>query len=217
MARQNSRHGQLGISRLAIAGGAILALTASFSVAARADDTCQKVATAKYMQWQQPRIARQMTSHYADGTEKVQSAIFTENTLYVLDGPAWTVGALTIQQHRVRSPEQVASNMGLTDCEMGETVDIAGQHATAYTYKSESLDVGTSGKIWIANDSGLPLRDEMSPDQATAKWPVKMSADYTYGRDVTLPKGAELADFFRRNDGKGVLSQFQTDSSRSFK
>ncbi|HLY04732.1 MAG TPA: hypothetical protein VKR31_03195 [Rhizomicrobium sp.] len=87
--------------------------------------------------------------------------------------------------------------MGLSDCAKGDSVQEAGQAATVYTYDVGTDDNTGSATVWIADSTGLPLREEMQDDKPKPSQPVKISAVYAYGSAVQIPKAAELAEQVR--------------------
>lgn len=160
-------------------------------------DACQRIAEAKFEQWAQPHFSRLQTETFADGTEKTREKIYTDNTLYIGYGTNWGTLQLFAAQRRVESPEAVAKNMGLHDCVKGENVEEAGQAATIYSYTVGTDDDSGAATVWIADSTGLPLREEMQDDKPKPSRPLKISAVYVYGANVQIPKAAELAEQVR--------------------
>jgi len=190
----------------------VLATGAALLAAAPAsadDGACAKIAQAKYAQWLQPAMMRDLVTVYADGSRKEQEAIFTQNTMYLRHGAFWATGTVTIRRRNIPSPEMAAHDLGLVDCGAGEQTEEAGQKATVYAYRSDAFGYESESRMWISDSTGLPLKAEMTQKGAKAGAAVEISASYRYGDDVKVPLAAERADFMRRERGTQFLRAIQ--------
>jgi hypothetical protein len=167
----------------------------------RSQDACARIADAKLQQWDQPRIAIQEVKKLTDGHESNIDVILTSNTLYFSEGSLWRTANITIPKRAARSPEQVEASMGLTDCVRGVHVTEAGKAATAYTYSQTAVsgDSVAQGAIWIEDDNGLPVRQEMTENgpPANRRVAVSMEATYAYNDAVQVPTAAQHAEMRR--------------------
>ncbi|HEY4116040.1 MAG TPA: hypothetical protein VGM17_18430 [Rhizomicrobium sp.] len=188
-----------------------LALAMSLKAAAAAEtvvvpgetsqDACAKIAEAKLQQWDQPRIAIQQTKTLRDGHASTVDVILTSNTLYFSEGSLWHSANITMAKRAARSAAQVEDSMGLTDCVRGDHVTEAGKLATAYTYSQigASGADAAQGAIWIEDDNGLPIRQEMTETAppANRRVAVSMVATYSYNDAVQVPTAAQHAEMGR--------------------
>ncbi|HEY4941049.1 MAG TPA: hypothetical protein VII56_06445 [Rhizomicrobium sp.] len=166
-------------------------------------DLCLIVAGAKVAQWSQQRVMIREARTFADGSKKDSETIFTVNAAYAhWLGRAWNTVQFLVPQRSISSPDVAARNMKLADCRLQGPAQEGGQSASIYTYSylPDSDDSHTSGQIWISDSTGLPLRQELSlqEPQPDPKVAVNISAHYSYGDDVHVPSGAELAEDVRR-------------------
>lgn len=186
----------------------------------RYSDPCLAIAAAKVAQWNQTRLRRVETRTFADGSTHWVETIATANTFYRrTDTTPWTTGQVTVGQRRAGSPERVEKNMGLSNCRLGEdgaaNANPAGSYLFLFDYAPDKDGSRPSGEMLISNASGLPLRQDMQePSQgADAKRPVHFSVVYSYGDDVKVPLGAEVAEHARRNRHAECLRELQEPSS----
>jgi hypothetical protein len=161
-------------------------------------DSCAVVALAKFKQWTQPRILIDQTNIFADGSKRGMELIVTENTAYAQFGHFWKTAQVTRPERGVGSPKMLAKHMGLATCAKGDEVQEAGGPATVYTYSYTPDDNGTvsKGTLWISDATGLPVRQQFDQNGPPANSHVATTIEstYSYNTDVTLPRGAELAD-----------------------
>jgi hypothetical protein len=161
-------------------------------------DACAVVALAKFKQWIQPRIMIDQTNTFADGSKRGMELIVTENTAYAQLGHLWKSAQVTRPQRGVGSPQMLAKHMGLAACAKGGEAQDAGGQATAYTYSYAPDDNGTvsKGTLWISDTTGLPVRQQFDQNGPLANNHVATTIEttYSYNDDVTVPRGAELAD-----------------------
>jgi hypothetical protein len=161
-------------------------------------DSCAVVALAKFKQWTQPRIMIDQTNIFADGSKRGMELIVTENTAYAQFGHFWKTAQVTRPERGVGSPKMLAKHMGLATCAKGDEVQEAGGPATVYTYSYTPDDNGTvsKGTLWISDATGLPVRQQFDQNGPPANSHVATTIEstYSYNTDVTLPRGAELAD-----------------------
>ena len=173
--------------------GSVAAETSQPSV-----DSCAVVALAKFKQWTQPRIMIDQTNIFADGSKRGMELIVTENTAYAQLGHLWKTAQVTRPERGVGSPKMLAKHMGLANCAKGDAVQEAGGPATVYTYSYTPDDNGTvsKGTLWISDATGLPVRQQFDQNGPPANSHVATTIEstYSYNTDVTLPRGAELAD-----------------------
>lgn len=178
-------------------------------------DTCRVVATAKYDQWRQQRVLIDMVKTFSDGSIKNDEIIVDINTAYGLHRGVWRTGNLTMRARNAPSISQVLDNMGLALCARDSAVREGDQAATLYTYsyKPDSNGFVAHGKIWIADESGLPLREEMNETAPPANQMVAtaISATYHYG-NFAIPAGAERAESTRLFDVRQLLGGLQGGS-----
>jgi hypothetical protein len=173
------------------------------------EDACLHIAKAKYAQWAQARVMRTQTETFADGTQKNSETVFTENTVYNLHYTIWVTGQLSARQRTAEAPAVLEKNMDLSGCSSGEQAEEGGQKTTVYTFLSGKDDDAAQGKIWIADATGLPVREEMALAGKAPEIPVALSARYTYGADVQIPRMAELAESVRLTRTACVVRELQ--------
>jgi len=166
-------------------------------------DLCLKVAEAKFAQWAQERVLVREMQTFADGTKTDSETIFTENAAYGHRlGHPWNTIQIVLRQRVAPSPEVIARNMKLADCQLLGPTQEAGQQATlyAYDYLPDADGSTTSGKIWISETSGLPLRQELQQrgQQPDPKVAENITAHYFYDSDVQIPLPAIQAENTRR-------------------
>ena len=159
---------------------------------------CGTVALAKFQQWTQPKLMVEQTNTFADGSKRAMELIVTENTAYARFGHFWKTAMVTRPERGVGSPQLLARKMGLATCVKSDHVQEAGGPATVYTYSYTPDDNGTvsKGTLWVSDATGLPIRQEF--DQvgplANSRVATTIEATYAYNDDVTVPRGAELAE-----------------------
>ena len=161
------------------------------------EDACLRIAKAKYAQWAQPRVMRAETDTFADGATKNNETIYTENTIYYGRNNIWRTGQIFMGQRTAESPAVIEKNMGLANCSSGEKVQESGKQTTIYSFSAGTSDDAASGRIWVSDVSGLPLREEMQLSSKGPKLPISVVAFYSYGDDVQIPRPAELAESVR--------------------
>jgi hypothetical protein len=161
-------------------------------------DSCAIVALAKFKQWIQPMIMIDQTNTFADGSKRGMQLIVTENTAYARFNHLWKTAQVTRPQRGVGSPQMLAKHMGLATCAKGDAVQEPGGQVTAYTYSYTPDDNGTvsKGTLWISDATGLPVRQQFDQNGPLANSHVATTIEstYSYNTDVTVPRGAELAE-----------------------
>ena len=177
---------------------------------------CAAVAQAKFEQWRQPKLWIERSKTFEDGRVVNDSMIVTENTAYYREEPkSWTSAGITIRERAVGSPEKILHDMRLAECSKGASMTKDGQPVTAYQFSYLPGDDGTiaNGTLWISDQTGLPVREEFSqsaPPPANQKVAKTITASYRYNADVTVPRGAELADQTRLNNNWAVVRNMQS-------
>jgi hypothetical protein len=136
--------------------------------------------------------------------------IITLNTAYARIGHAWKTANVTRPERGVSTPEMLAKKMGLATCAMGDHVREANEGATVYTfnYTPDERGVASKGALWVSDATGLPLRQQFEQNGAPANSRVATTVDttYSYNDDVTVPRGAELAEDTRLFRNRFALS-----------
>lgn len=188
----------------------------AISVSAHADPAaCMKVAAAKFSQWAQKQVMVDESRTFGDGSTKQDYLIFTQNTVYGRHNNSWSSLPVTRGQRSAGSPELAAKAMGLAECNELGTSNEGGRIVTAYayTYTPDAYGNGATGKIWIANDTGLPVRQEMQMTGKPANAAVAqlVSTRYTYNEAVLVPVAAQRADVERRLIAYKWLTNLQTN------
>jgi hypothetical protein len=153
----------------------------------------------------------QETRTLADGKKQVIEEIFTNDAAYGRrDNLPWRTVQLARPQRAAYSPENVEQKMSLGTCEYVSADDYDGQAASLYsiTYLPDADGSRSSGKIWIADATGLTLRQEIQ-GPANSKLAIDISARYFYGDDVKVPRAAELAEFEKHTRVSQWLLQLQ--------
>jgi hypothetical protein len=203
------------LGSVAIVGGVFIGASA-FAQSADTSPVCAQIANAKYQEWRQPRLFIDRSKTFDDGSTATDKMIVTENTAYYKsDNRAWTSAGITLRERAVGSPQKLLRDMRLAECTKVGSSDDAGQPTSIYTFDYLPGDDGTvaSGKIWIADATGLPVREEFSqsaPPAANQKVAKTISANYQYNGDVRVPRGAELADQQRLNNNWAVVRNMQS-------
>jgi hypothetical protein len=198
------------LGSVAILGGAL------FVVPAFADTPvdCSVIAQAKYQQWKQPRLSIDRSKTFVDGSVKTDMLIVTERTAYKEDRGSWTSAAISIGERALESPDGIMKNMKLADCTKGASSDMDGQSATVfnYTYATDSHGFTARGTMWIADKTGLPLREEFNEPAPPAndKIAKAISATYLYDGDVVIPGRAQVAEARRLNNNAAVVRNMQS-------
>jgi hypothetical protein len=164
-------------------------------------DTCRAVAAAKFEQWEQPRILIEMAKTFSDGSTKKEVIVVTENTAYGLRRGVWNSANVTKRGRLTPSVSQILLNMQLAECANSGPAQESGLAATTYSfsYLPDADGYVAHGTIWIADDGGLPLREDMQESAPPANQLVAtaISATYKYNSDFVIPPGAENADSTR--------------------
>jgi hypothetical protein len=167
-----------------------------------ASDACQMVAQARVLEWAQARMQRDRVDTMADGSVRPSQLIFTENGMYEKIRGIWLTGQATRAQRSAGSVAAVVRHMGLTNCESAGREYVDGARTAVYTYAE---DDGITGKIWVSEASGLPVRAELAQPSGHSNLPVKISMRYAYDAAVEVPAGAELRDFIRQKKSQDWL------------
>ncbi len=161
-------------------------------------DMCATVALAKFQQWTQSRLMVEQTNTFADGSKRGMELIVTESTAYAHLGQHWFTANVTRPERGVASPQLLAKKMGLATCVKSDHVQEAGGPATVYTYSYTPDNDGTvsKGTLWVSDATGLPLRQEFDQNGplANSRVATTIETTYAYNGDVTVPRGAELAE-----------------------
>jgi hypothetical protein len=182
-------------------------------------DTCRAVAAAKFEQWQQSRILIDMTKTFSDGSTKKEVIVVTENTAYGLRRGVWNSANATKRGRLTPSVSQILLNMQLAECASGGPAQESGLAATLYnfTYLPDDDGYVAHGTIWIADDSGLPLREEMRESAPPANQLVAtdISATYKYNSDFVIPPGAENAESTRLFDTASMIRHMRSSPGRA--
>lgn len=203
------------LGSVAIVGSVFIGASA-FAQSMDLSPVCAQIATAKFQEWRQPKLFIDRSKTFENGSTQTDKMIVTENTAYYKDdNRAWTSAGITLRERAVGSPQKILRDMRLAECTKGASVDDGGQPATVYTFDYLPGDDGTaaSGKIWISDATGLPVREEFSqsaPPPANRKVAKTISATYHYNTDVMVPRGAELADQQRLNNNWAVVRNMQS-------
>jgi hypothetical protein len=174
----------------------------SASATQPADDACLTVAGAKNAQWTQDRLMIRETKTLADGSKRQIEAIFTPSNAYGHEvGKPWMSMNIVTSTRNVQPASMLKKSMGLADCQTAGKEIEAGKPSfiIAYNYLPTHYIANAQGKIWIADDSGLPLHQEYSQSSNTeTRMAVAVTSDYLYGNDVQVPAAAEESDELRR-------------------
>jgi len=208
-----TKRGLLG--SVAIVGSVLIGAPA-FAQSAGASPVCAQIANAKFQEWRQPKLFIDRSKTFENGSTGTDKMIVTENTAYYKDDDrSWTSAGITLRERAVGTPEKILRDMRLAECSKGASANIAGQAATLFTFDYIPGDDGTvaSGKMWIADATGLPVREEFTqsaPPPANQKVAKAISANYTYNADVMVPHGAELADSLRLYNNWAVVRNMQS-------
>jgi len=212
------------MSRLptALAGAILLSTSFATTFAQAADvappeeDTCLVLAKAKYDQWTQRRVLINQTKTFEDGSTKAVTLLVTENTAYLQSRTQWRSRSVAIRDRAVPPPEKIAQAMGLGTCTKAGDVTEADQAATLYSYDYVPDKDGyvAHGKMWISNESGLPLKEEMQDPAPPANAMVAkaITATYKYNNDFEIPPDAERAESNRLFDASQLMRHLQSGS-----
>jgi hypothetical protein len=190
----------MSISSLAVAGGIVFcgAEQAKADAPDVSADMCGAVALAKFLQWTQAKLMVEQTNTFADGSKRGMELIVTENTAYARFGHFWKTANVTRPERGVANPQLLAKKMGLAICAKSDHVQAAAGPATVYTYSYKPDDDGTvsKGTLWVSDATGLPARQEFDQNGplATSHMATTIETTYAYNDDVTVPRGAELAE-----------------------
>ena len=184
---------------IAVAALAAIAHPAFASPALSSNKACVAVAQARVLEWNQAKLMRQRTDVMADGSVRPSEMIFTENGMFEKVRGMWRTGQALRNQRVAGSVASVMKRMGFTACSWDGADSIDGQKANIYRYEQ---DPGMVTRIWISDDTGLPLRVELQQPAGPDDNPVKISMRYAYNDDVHVPYDAE-----RRNWERMLRSQ----------
>jgi hypothetical protein len=190
------------VSGMLAAAGIILFGSGASADPAPADaslpSACEAVALAKFQQWTQSRLMVEQTNTFADGSKRGLELIVTEDTAYARLGRRWITANVTRPERGVATPQLLAKRMGLATCTKGDHVQEGGVAATVYTYTYTPDNDGTvsKGTLWVSDATGLPLRQEFDQNGplANSRVATTIETSYVYNDDVTVPRGAELAE-----------------------
>lgn len=171
---------------------------------ASSPDICLKIADAKVKEWAQARVLRDRTDTFSDGTSRKSEFIFTENGLYFRVRDLWQTGQVTWAQRRADDARSVAQRMALSDCSAGGEED--GQAVTHYVY-SQGPD--TTGELWVADATGLPLRMAVHQKPGKPDQPVTIAFRYSYNDAVKVPDDAQLTALMRQRRSRDMLTSLQ--------
>jgi hypothetical protein len=185
-----------GFVALAAAALALAAQPAAAATAASSNQACQAIAKARVLEWNQARLMRHRMDTMADGSMRPSEMIFTENGMFEKVRGVWRTGQALRHQRVAGSVDNVMRRMGFTDCSWDGADSIDGQKANVYRYEQ---DPGMSSRIWISNETGLPLRVEIQQPAGSDDNPVKITMRYAYNDDVRLPHDAERRNWERMN------------------
>ncbi|HVV65257.1 MAG TPA: hypothetical protein VHC42_07295 [Rhizomicrobium sp.] len=186
----------LRCAAFAAAAFAILGQPAAASPAAWSNKACQAVAQARLLEWNQARLMRHRMDTLADGSLRPSELIFTENGMFEKVRGIWRTGQALRNQRVAGSIETVMRRMKFTDCGWDGADSIDGQKANIYRYEQ---DPGMVSRMWISDDTGLPLRVEIQQPAGPDDNPVKIDMRYAYNDDVRLPHDAERRNWERMN------------------
>jgi hypothetical protein len=166
---------------------------------APSNDECRIVAAAKYDQWRQQRVLIAMTKTFSDGSIKNDEIIVDGNTAYGMHRGSWNSG--TMKARSAPSVTQILDAMGLDLCAKDSSVKEGARAATLYTYsyRPDADGFVAHGRIWIGDETGLPLREELKESAPPANQMVAtaISATYQYGSEFEIPADAEKAESTR--------------------
>lgn len=194
--------------------GSVLVTVPAYALDVASYDTCLILAEAKHEQWLQHKVLIQQTKTFADGSTKDVTIIVTENTAYMKRLNAWRSAAASTRDRQVPQADKILTAMGLAECLKRETVQQANQSVTLYTYDYQPDDHGfvAHGKMWISNETGLPVREEMQDPAppANAMVATAISASYQYNDDFVVPAGAENVEAARLFDASQLLRHLQS-------
>jgi len=180
---------------------------------APAQDPCLIVAGAKEAQWAQTPLMIHETKVYADDTTKVSETIFTINQAYAhYIGKPWNTAQFLTRQRSVRSAEVAAKAMRLTNCRLVGTVKTGeAAHLYAFDYLADEDGTRSTGRMTIADATGLPLEQDIDVNAAhpDSRLPVRIAATFAYGDAVKVPLDAQLAEYVRRSSAQHWLRNIQ--------
>jgi hypothetical protein len=176
---------------------------------------CLAVAGAKLAQWGQERMMIDETDSFPDGTSKNIEAIFTADQAYARrTGSPWIAMDTSRRQRAALPAPLLAKRMGLTGCQLVGSEGEGNDRASHYTfeYLPDMNAAHATGEIWISDSSRLPLRQELHQDEPVpnARVPLTISARFSYGEGVLVPKAATREEVYHR----ALIQQFwfsQTD------
>lgn len=200
---------------LMIAAGTLVLTAPAFADPyASAPADCRTIAHAKFQEWNQPVLLIDEHRTLGDGSVSHDELVVTLRTAFKEHLGVWKTAALDFDQRAAPSPERMLTNMRLVDCSKGDSEQIDGQQATAYSFTvgPDDRGVASRGTIWIADASGLPVKETMRDDAPPANPMVStaMTASYSYNGDVKIPHAAELAEVRRLYENASLVRNYQS-------
>ncbi len=146
---------------------------------------CRPVIAAEKKQIMTPTHA--YTTRGEGKAQRVDEVITTSGAMYVLTGGSWKKLPQTQKDMLDRLNLNLAHTRGYACQRLGDE-SIAGTSATVYQAHAETDDVKSDGKVWVAKDSGLILRQDSDIDSGAGDPKIHMSIRYEYA-NVQAPAG----------------------------
>jgi hypothetical protein len=162
---------------------ALLALPCSAAAQSPLPVECQPMLTAGEKQFTVPSHAFMTTTGM--GPAPMQSEVININgATFVKVRDQWTKSPLTSEQLAKQSTEQIASARSHSCKQMPDDV-VGGVPASVYSSHTESGPRGTDTQVWVAKNTGLPLKSEVDMNLSGRKSHV--SVRYEYGNVQAPP------------------------------
>jgi hypothetical protein len=165
---------------------ACAAFCATASGAQTLSPECQAMLDAGLKQFTQPSHAfMTMTGMGPAGTQS--EMINVDGVTYAMVNGTWMKSPVSVAQLIEQSKAQIASAKSHT-CQKAADEMVDGLAASVYTAHTETATGATDSRVWIANDTGLPLKSEIDMTMGARKTHTSVRYEYT---NVTAPPGVK--------------------------
>lgn len=158
---------------------AVGSILVSFSLA-REEDSCKPVfdALTKLATTPSHSYSTYTSPSIQAGKPTNSEGIYFQDKAFMRLNGTWMNGAETPKETLDR--EQENRKRGHATCMVVRSESVSGEAATVYSLHSQSEHTKENAEIWIANGTGLPLREEADIDIGESTGKSHLSTRYEY-------------------------------------
>ena len=158
----------------------VLLAFSSFTVSARAADSCQPVFDALTKLITTPSHSYTTSTAVNGGKQRTGETIMTQGKKYIRGNGKWMDSRVTTAE--VLEHERENEKNSKATCQLVRSETITGASAVVYSLHREPQSFKEDSQVWISNSTGMPLREEQDVDMGGEIGKQHNSARFEYDK-----------------------------------